>query len=200
MLLAPGLMDLPVCTSKEGVPLRPTVNCIGSPTCALAKYLVGLLIPLVRQSDHHIRNSEAFVQKLHDIRVNKADILVNFDVVSLFTKVPLDDTLQLLSGRFQRQTVDIIKHVLTSTYFLYNGSFYEQKDGVAMGSALAPVIANFYMEHFEKQAISSAAKKPTRWYRYVNDTFVVWHHGKDELEVPETPKQHPSEHRFHDGS
>jgi hypothetical protein len=37
------------------------------------------------------------------------------------------------------------------------------------------------MEHFEKQAISSAGKKQTRWYRYVDDTFVVWPHGKDEL-------------------
>jgi len=51
-----------------------------------------------------------------------------------------------------------------------------------MGSPLAPVIANFYMEHFEKQAISSAAKKPTRWYRYVDDTFMVQPHGKDELQ------------------
>jgi hypothetical protein len=78
--------------------------------------------------------------------------------------------------------VDLIKLVLTSTYFLYNGSFYEQKDGVTMGSPLALVIANFYMENFEKQAISSAAKKPTRWYRYVDDTFVVWPHGRDELQ------------------
>jgi hypothetical protein len=177
----PRLYGLPK-IHKEGVPLRLIVNCISSPTYALAKYLMGLPSPLVGQSDHHTRNSEAFVQKLHDIWLNKADILVSFDVVSLFTKVPLDDTLQLFSGRFQRQTVDLIKHVLTSTYFLYNGSFYKQKDGVAMGSPLAPVIANFYMEHFEKQAISSVVKKPTSWYRYVDDMFVLWSHGKDELE------------------
>jgi hypothetical protein len=43
-------------------------------------------------------------------------------------------------------------------------------------------MANFYMEHFEQQAISSAEKKPARWFRYVDDTFLVWTHGKDELE------------------
>jgi hypothetical protein len=68
----------------------------------------------------------------------------------------LDDTLQLLPQNFHEQTVDLIRHVLSTTYFLFNGSFYEQKDGVAMGSPLAPVVANFYMEHFEQQAISSA--------------------------------------------
>jgi hypothetical protein len=159
------------------------VNCFDSPTYALAKYLEGLISPLVGQSDHHIRNSEAFIQKLHDIQLTKADTLVSFDVVSLSTKVSLDYTLQLLSGRYQMQTVDLIKHVLTSTYFLCNGSFYEQKDGVAMGSPLAPVIANLYMEHFVKQAISSAAKKPTTWCRYVDDTFVVRPHGKDERQT-----------------
>jgi hypothetical protein len=36
------------------------------------------------------------------------------------------------------------------------------------------------MEHFEQRA--SAAKKPAHWYRYVDDTFVVWPHGKEELQ------------------
>jgi hypothetical protein len=38
------------------------------------------------------------------------------------------------------------------------------------------------MEHFEQLAISSANKRPAHWYRYVDDTFVVWPHGKEELQ------------------
>jgi hypothetical protein len=119
---------------KKDVPLRPIVNCIASPTYVLAKYLAGLLSPFVGQSDHHIKNSETFVQKLHSIRLQDTDILVSFDVVSLFTKVPLEDTLQVLSQHLHKQTLSLIRHVLTTTYFLYEGSFYDQKDGVAMGS------------------------------------------------------------------
>jgi hypothetical protein len=37
-------------------------------------------------------------------------------------------------------------------------------------------------DNSEQQAISSAKKKPARWFRYVDDTFVVWTHGKDELQ------------------
>jgi hypothetical protein len=48
-----------------------------------------------------------------------------------------------------------------------------------MGSPLSPVIANFYMEDFEKKAREKATHKPAYRYRYVNDTFVIWPHGQE---------------------
>jgi len=54
-------------------------------------------------------------------------------------------------------------------------------DGVAMGSPLSPVIANFYMEDFEMKAIEKATYKPASWYRYVDDNFLIWPHGNEKL-------------------
>jgi hypothetical protein len=71
--------------------------------------------------------------------------------------------------------------VLTSTYFCFDGQYYEQTDGIAMGSPLSPVIADFFMEEFERRAIKRATHKPGYWYRYVDDTFVIWPHGQDKL-------------------
>jgi retron-type reverse transcriptase len=96
--------------------------------------------------------------------------MVTFDVVSLFTNVSIVDSLELLSHHFEEDVLALFKHVLTSTYFCFDGQFYEQTDGVAMGSPLSPVIANFFMEDFEKKAIELATHKPASWFRYVDDT------------------------------
>ena len=37
------------------------------------------------------------------------------------------------------------------------------------------------MEDFEKKAIEQATHKPVCWFRYVDDTFVIWPHGKEKL-------------------
>jgi hypothetical protein len=50
-----------------------------------------------------------------------------------------------------------------------------------MGSPLSPVIANFYMEVFEEMALNQAPHKPLCWFRYVDDTFVIWPHSPDRL-------------------
>ena len=42
-----------------------------------------------------------------------------------------------------------------------------------MRSACSPVIENFFIERFERQALSSATNPPKIWLRYVDDTFLI---------------------------
>jgi hypothetical protein len=95
----PRLYGLPK-IHKDDVALIPIVNYIGSPTYGLAKYLAGLLRPFIGQSIHHITNSKSFVNKLCSIKLQDTDMLVSIDVMSLFTRVPLEDTLHMLSQHF----------------------------------------------------------------------------------------------------
>jgi hypothetical protein len=44
-----------------------------------------------------------------------------------------------------------------------------------------PVIANFFMEHFEEMALEGVTHKPLCWFHYVDDTFVIWPHGPGKL-------------------
>ena len=51
-----------------------------------------------------------------------------------------------------------------------------------MGSPLSPIIASLFMEKFEQKVLSTAHSKLERWSRYVDDTFFIWAHGKEEPE------------------
>ncbi|KAH9631271.1 hypothetical protein HF086_003707 [Spodoptera exigua] len=104
--------------------------------------------------------------------------MMSFDITSLYTNVPVDEAINIITTLLNGTDlptgyIDGVSHCLTSGYFLWRGDFYQQVNGVAMGSPLAPVVANIYMEWFEGQALTSAPVRPRHWWRYVDDVFAV---------------------------
>jgi len=72
---------------KTGVPLRPIVNTIGSPTYWLAKYLANKLRPLSGNTPSYIKDSDSFIEWIKNLEFNENDLMVSFDVVSLYTMI-----------------------------------------------------------------------------------------------------------------
>ena len=72
------------------------------------------------------------------LRVEKGEMLVSFDVTSLFTNVPVDEAVQVICDKLQDETladrttlspdrvVELLDACLRSTYFSYGEDFYEQ--------------------------------------------------------------------------
>jgi hypothetical protein len=121
--------------------------------------------------------------------------------VSLFTKVPIRETMDLLGRHFEGDILGLFRHVLTTSYFAFSGQFYGQTDGVAMGLPLSPVIANFYMEDYEKAALESAPRQPpllVSLRRGHLRHLATWAGQTKRLPTP--PEQHPSIHSVHDGN
>ena len=103
-----------------------------------------------------------------------------FDVKSLFTKVPIDEALEIIKFE-QDETLEdrtllmpltitnLIKLIcMASTYF---ENVYQQLERAPMGSPLSLLI--YIHGIFELDAIESSVDKP-ELLRYVDDTFRLW--------------------------
>ena len=112
--------------------------------------------------------------------------ITSFDVKALFTSVPVQPSIQIVKQRLQQdntlpqrtsmsiqQITSLLEFCLSHTYFLFQGKYYEQVQGAAMGSPISPLIANIFMEEFEVKAFSSFPHPPSLWLRFVDDTFVI---------------------------
>ena len=71
------------------------------------------------------------------------------------------------------QIVTLLEFCLKNTYFLFQGKYYEQVHGTAMGSPISPLIAYLFTEEFEGKALQSALHPPHLWVRFVDDTLVI---------------------------
>ena len=87
--------------------------------------------------------------------------MASVDIKSLFTKIPLTKTLNLCVQKLYRNQTHVgnltqnsfyslLKITIFESFFIFDGKFYKQCDGVAMGSPLGPTLANVFICHFGK--------------------------------------------------
>ena len=96
--------------------LRRIVSNIGTASYQLAKYLSKLLSPLSK-SECTVKSSAEFMEHIKTKKVPRGYHLISFDVISLFTNVALDATIDIVLKR--QSTVKPVKigHALKRTPF-----------------------------------------------------------------------------------
>jgi hypothetical protein len=78
--------------------------------------------------------------------------------------------------------MELLEVCLRSTYFQADDKFFQLKDDMALGSSLSPIVSNIFTEHFERSALDSAQHKPSLWLWYLDDIFLIWPHGPEQLQ------------------
>ena len=114
--------------------------------------------------------------------------MCSFDVASLFTNVPLRETVDIIEFLISDlnlcmpvPTLELKSLLLLCTQnvqFSFDHKLYTQVDGVAMGSPLGPILADIFLGYLEryllKPALRRSSHQPCTFFRYVDDTFAVF--------------------------
>ncbi len=172
---------------------RPIVSANDCPTEHLSEVADFFLKPLMTKLRSYLRDTSHFlleIMKLGSVPANS--VLVTFDVVSLYTNILICQAilciiqaLNLLPNTSQKpcnSTIkEMVKVTLESNNFQFNGDNYLQVGGTAMGTRVAPSLANIFMADFEEKYVYTYHKQPFFGKRYLDDCILVRVHGVDEL-------------------
>ena len=171
---------------KQNCPIRPILAATGTFNYNCAKFLVPILTPLTI-NDFTVKNSIEFANELKSFKFNDSLFLASFDVKSLFTNIPLAETIDICVRECDR--LNLVPYNLTSkqfrsllelsvkeSIFIFDDQLYLQLDGVAMGSPLGPTLANAFLCYHEKKWLADcpAEFKPIKFNRYVDDCFLAF--------------------------
>ena len=184
---------------KLSVPLRPVVSNCGGPTEKTSILLEKILHQLIQFVPLHLTDTTDFLDKLrefwnaHDVPENA--IFFSVDVVNLYGSIPLDDAVEAVREALENHVDEIetcglsvdeicslLEQCLTNNVFRFGDEFYLQKQGVAMGNPVAPMVAILFMDRFETLALQHAPRKPAFLVRYIDDFAGVWLDGKESLD------------------
>ena len=184
---SPGKFYGLVKVHKDGYPVRPVVSMIDTPEYGIAKWLDGFIKPNI-PSKYMLDSTDQFVDIIKDFPVYPNDKLVSFDVKSLYTNIPLKETVGIVADYMYSDNAictpplskTIFKKLLllvTEGNFIFNGDFYKQIDGLAMGGPLGPTLANFFLAHLEKSKMFDSCPgkhQPKLYLRYIDDIFAIF--------------------------
>ena len=101
----PGRIYGLVKVHKNNYPLRPVISMIDSPEYELAKFMDSLIKPLV-PNKYMLNSTDDFLMKLNNSNISSNDKLVSFDVVSLFTNIPLNETINIIADYVYPKTIN----------------------------------------------------------------------------------------------
>ena len=180
--------------SFDQPPGRPIVSDCSSESYEVTSFIEHFLNPLAKKHKSYIRDTQDFLNKMKREKLSKHSILVAADVVSLYPSIPHKDGLEAVRQAFEASTQsekirrpdeEILKLLEICLYrndFEFNGEFYLQKQGCSMGRRFSVSYANIFMAWWETRALNRSYLQPTVWFRFLDDIFFIWDHGREALD------------------
>ena len=164
----------------ENLKLRPIMDQSGTMVYTAAQIIAEYIRPL-NDSKFIIKDTLTFPDILAEKDLQEDEEDVSYDVESLFTNVPVEETIEyILDEIYVNKRLKplcknrlimkrLLQKLISDCLFTVNGKMLKQKDGCSMGSPLSVDISGVFMSKLEKEVVYP--ENPILFRRFVDDVF-----------------------------
>ncbi len=197
----PRFYGLPKVHKSGPLRIRPIVTTKGLYCDSLALHMKKILNCALTGA-RTVQNSYQLIELLDFFEFQESDFLLSFDVESLYTRVPVVETLVIVREKLENWKeldelsqenedelhvclsdvtslsvngiMKLLELMMSDVFFIWDSRLYHQTKGLPMGGRLSPILANLFMENLENQVLRSYLIAPRLYIRYVDDILIVW--------------------------
>lgn len=180
--------------TTDDLKIRPIVGGWASPTSRLSEMIDDILKKLVKRVNSYIKDEKTFLEKIPwDIMNQHKGYVLTLDIESMFTNITLSMLLEAVAYWYELFPEDVdtkfswpflrdaITFVMTNNVFSFNGNFFLQKKGMAMGTDMACNGGDLTVGYYEVKLIANLHAQEGPDYanyidknlmRYRDDVFI----------------------------
>ena len=155
---------------KDPLKIRLIINTQNSPIYKIAKKISKELRPLIRSGKSYIKDTEQFVDKISNIKLEEDETIIIFDISDMYPSLPKPDVITEVVRRINDKNFKpsmnkkaLIKLVILLAGFMsfsFKGQYFDQKDGLFIGSPMSPAFAELYIQRVQEIHISRMINTP----------------------------------------
>lgn len=187
----PNILSLPkfyglVKVHKENLGLRPIISMTTAPGHASGKIFDKILNEVFERTPFHVKDAYSMIKFINRARINENQILVSFDVISMYTNIPRNLVIDIIMEKSEKfhNMFGIGKSVLLTMlkFLLYESTvfvapdnkLYIQNNGLPMGGCISTTLARLVMDRVAKHLLSHDPKLDISFIRiFVDDTITA---------------------------
>ena len=175
----------------HNVPCRPVISSSSCFTENISSFLDFHLKPLAKKVKSYIQDTNDSFKKIANLPPLSDDlILCTIDVVGLYPTIPHEERLIAIRKALDTKKdktistdslVKLAECVLKNDIFEHDKSAFKQLKGTAIRTKMAPPYTIIFMDSLEEEILGNSLLKSLVWWRYIDDIFMMWEHGEEEL-------------------